>query len=266
MRFGNLDSATLQRLQGVVVLLPMGFLLVVSQVTAQWLLLLIALLMSHELANILRLRTASRALVVFSFIMFSMPSMLLRQIEHIPLLHPAVLQLTLVGASLLVVLASNRTLVAGIFFSSTALTLILLQLFLAVDGWHLILVGLVLVVTCCDVAAYFGGRRFGGKRLAPGISPNKTWSGAACGAAAGTTVFALLVLIFWPNAQLIPAVGAGIIVSVAAQLGDLLESALKRRLEVKDSGTLLPGHGGFLDRFDGYVLAAPALILLLPAL
>lgn len=108
----------------------------------------------------------------------------------------------------------------------------------------------LVVVWCSDIGAYAAGRLLGGPRLAPSISPGKTWSGAAGGlvaAMAGGSVIA-----GWSVAA---ALGA-VVLGIASQLGDLGESALKRRYHVKDSGRLIPGHGGMLDRLDGLMAAA----------
>ncbi len=95
-------------------------------------------------------------------------------------------------------------------------------------------------------------------RLAPRISPNKTWSGAigglACAAAVGAVVAGLI-----GNASFGVLVGISIAFSLVSQVGDLAESAVKRHYGVKDSGNLIPGHGGILDRVDGLLLAAPAM-------
>jgi phosphatidate cytidylyltransferase len=117
------------------------------------------------------------------------------------------------------------------------------------------------VVWGADIAAYFTGRTVGGPKLAPAISPNKTWSGAI-GGLAGSLVAAGVVALLWPG----HANGAGLMrlmllalpLAVLSILGDLYESWLKRRAGVKDSGTLLPGHGGVMDRLDGLVPAAVA--------
>jgi phosphatidate cytidylyltransferase len=129
---------------------------------------------------------------------------------------------------------------------------------------------LLFVVWAGDIAAYYVGRTFGKHKLAPRLSPNKTWEGAI-GSIAGSLVAAggLLALADgftqWNSAKLsYPEeiwywLVLAVIVNIAAQLGDLVESALKRSAGVKDSGTLLPGHGGVLDRIDSLLLAAPML-------
>ncbi|MEX0906954.1 MAG: phosphatidate cytidylyltransferase [Gemmatimonadota bacterium] len=119
-----------------------------------------------------------------------------------------------------------------------------------------------------DTTAYFGGRRFGRHKLIPVVSPGKTVEGAVAGVL-GTVVtgavYAHFVFDAWLGLPLGAALGAGIglIVSPVAQLGDLAESLLKREAGVKDSGTLLPGHGGVLDRFDSLFFTIPTTYWLL---
>ncbi len=108
-----------------------------------------------------------------------------------------------------------------------------------------------------DIGAYLVGRLVGGPRLAPRISPGKTWSGAL----GGTLVAVLAGLAVRPGHALLAGLVA-LLLSVAAQAGDLLESGLKRRFGVKDSGRLIPGHGGLLDRLDGVLTSAPLLAAL----
>ena len=106
------------------------------------------------------------------------------------------------------------------------------------------------IVWATDIGAYFSGRTFGGPKLAPVWSPNKTWSGLIGGMIAAEVVG--VALTFALHVQLRLAVLAGLL-AVAAQMGDLFESQMKRRAGVKDSGKLLPGHGGVMDRLDGCV-------------
>ena len=110
-------------------------------------------------------------------------------------------------------------------------------------------VWLILVVIAADVGGYFAGRRFGGPKIYPNLSPKKTWSGTI-----GGLVLAAIVGAFF-------GVGAGfvllsVLTAAASQFGDVAESAVKRRTGVKDSSNLIPGHGGLLDRFDGLIGAA----------
>ena len=125
------------------------------------------------------------------------------------------------------------------------------------------------VVWRADIADYFTGRKLGGPKLMPAVSPKKTWSGAIGGAVAGM-VGGYLVWRLVPALQGMtaagPVVAASLAGSIVSQAGDLFESALKRRFDTKDSSKLIPGHGGFLDRLDGYwavlVLAGFALFAL----
>lgn len=124
------------------------------------------------------------------------------------------------------------------------------------DG-GLIVLWLVFVVVATDTGAFFVGRHFGGAKLAPRISPSKTWSGLAGGmlAAAAMGVICTYVLtggLVWSHAPI------GALAAVVAQAGDLFESIVKRHFGVKDSSGILPGHGGLLDRFDGLIAAFAA--------
>lgn len=108
-----------------------------------------------------------------------------------------------------------------------------------------------------DTLAYGVGRLFGRHRLAPRISPKKTVEGAV-GALIGGVLFVLAVKIYSPWLPVVPALILGVIVAVSGLMGDLFESVVKRDLHVKDSGSLLRGHGGVLDRFDSVLFTAPA--------
>lgn len=117
------------------------------------------------------------------------------------------------------------------------------------------------VVWATDVCAYFAGRAFQGPKLAPSISPNKTWSGAVGGAAAG--ICAGVAAAAWHGASgLMFYALISLALTVASQAGDLFELHVKRRFGVKDSGTIIPGHGGVMDRVDGLVAAAVVLYLI----
>ncbi len=124
------------------------------------------------------------------------------------------------------------------------------------------LIWLVIVVALTDIGAYFSGRAFG-KHPFCKTSPKKTWEGVIGGVLIATIVgsYYALMLVDLPYAIVI-----SFLTSVAAVFGDLFESYLKRRAGVKDSGNILPGHGGVLDRVDGYLFAAPAMVVLLRGL
>lgn len=130
-------------------------------------------------------------------------------------------------------------------------------------GWWAV-AGLFLLVWTTDTVAYLVGRAVNGPRLAPRISPKKTWAGTVAGiAGAAMLAVALSRVPHLPSLPVVVAAGIGAAVGVAAVLGDLLVSALKRLSAAKDTGALLPGHGGILDRFDSMFLAAPTLFYLL---
>jgi phosphatidate cytidylyltransferase len=151
------------------------------------------------------------------------------------------------------------------------LTLIPIPMLRAQSNGPSLLAFLFLTVWAGDTVAMYAGRAFGVRKLAPNLSPNKTWAGAV-GSIAGAVAVAGVLLVLssylaqWNSVRLSFADGAwwywlmlAVVVNVAAQVGDLAESALKRSAGVKDSGTLLPGHGGILDRIDALLIAAPVL-------
>jgi phosphatidate cytidylyltransferase len=109
------------------------------------------------------------------------------------------------------------------------------------------------VVWGADIAAYFAGRLIGGPRLWPSVSPGKTWAGAIVGAFAGAVLG--LMLAAWTN-RLAALFWLGLATAIVSELGDLFESALKRRFGVKDSSGLIPGHGGLMDRLDAFTSAS----------
>lgn len=122
------------------------------------------------------------------------------------------------------------------------------------ENGRLVILFLLAVVWASDIAAYVAGRAIGGPRLAPALSPNKTWAGALGGLlGVGVVALAAAVLLGWP---IFGTVAIGLLLAVAAQLGDLAESLAKRRFGVKDSGSLIPGHGGILDRLDSLLTAS----------
>jgi phosphatidate cytidylyltransferase len=128
------------------------------------------------------------------------------------------------------------------------------------QGWAALLY-IVAVVWATDTAAFFAGRYFGGPKLWPRVSPKKTWSGAIGGLAAGI-VAGCAVALATDSGHILPALMIAVLLSLATQGGDLLESSIKRRFGVKDASHIIPGHGGVLDRVDG-LFAASALAWLI---
>ena len=131
------------------------------------------------------------------------------------------------------------------------------------SGW-IAIVFVLAVVWATDVAAFFGGRYFGGPKLWPRVSPKKTWSGALSGLFAAIAAGGLTAMLT-PTGSPTAGMAIAIPLSIAAQAGDLFESSIKRKFDVKDSGHIIPGHGGVLDRVDG-LFGAAALAWLIAAL
>jgi phosphatidate cytidylyltransferase len=116
----------------------------------------------------------------------------------------------------------------------------------------------------CDSSAFFVGRAYGRTRLAPAVSPNKSVEGALAGLVAPAVVGLLLGPLFGMPALVLA--GYGLVIAIGTIVGDLIESLIKRQTGVKDSGVLIPGHGGLLDRMDSLLLCAPLAVLYLRAL
>jgi phosphatidate cytidylyltransferase len=150
----------------------------------------------------------------------------------------------------------------GVLYVAAPFSLLTLLGFLGDQySWHVIM-GCLLLIWASDTGAYFIGKNFGRHKLMERISPSKTWEGWA-----GGVLFSLLVAWglagFFTDLDLLRWIIIGLIVSVFGVLGDLVESMLKRGLEVKDSGTLIPGHGGILDRFDSLLMVVPFVVAFL---
>lgn len=125
-------------------------------------------------------------------------------------------------------------------------------------GWQWLLV-IMLIVMTNDTAAYYTGSAFGKHRLYPLISPKKSVEGALGGLAGSICGTILAKFTFFPELPLADAVITAVVIGILGQTGDLFESLLKRSFGVKDSGSIIPGHGGVLDRMDSIIFAAPAM-------
>lgn len=136
------------------------------------------------------------------------------------------------------------------------------QMHAASDGAWLVLL-VMSGIWLCDTAAYFAGRRFGRHRLAPQISPKKTWEGAIAGFVAAVVWCGVLAPNVLAGGSSWLGIAIGAIVGTVGQIGDLAESLLKRDAGIKDSSTIIPGHGGVLDRFDSLTATVPAVYGLL---
>ena len=128
------------------------------------------------------------------------------------------------------------------------------------QGRVLIMFGITAVVAA-DTGAYFAGSLAGRHRLAPTLSPGKTWEGVAGGLLFTALIGGIFAALFLPDTPALVGAGLSLALGAVSVVGDLIESVLKRAVGAKDSGTLLPGHGGLLDRVDGIIAAAPLLLL-----
>ena len=157
-----------------------------------------------------------------------------------------------IAATALLSVRQRRWTSAGFLYAGAAQMASVLVRFDPATGF-IALVFVLLIVWVTDIGGYFAGRGIGGAKLWPRVSPNKTWAGAIGGFGASLVIalgFAALGLgRSWPLLML------AAVLSVVAQLGDLFESAVKRRFGVKDSSHIIPGHGGLMDRLDGYIAA-----------
>lgn len=228
------------------------------------LMLMIALLASWEWANMSKLNKSASIAYTASIGLFGLWLLLLNpqliQLIVFWSVFAAVLFWLIVAPILLGfnILISNRVVMALlglVIIIPFALSMIALR-----EINPILLVVFAMTVWIADTAAYFAGKRFGKRKLAPSISPGKTWEGVM-GALVATTAFSFLlsylthqsywfVLVFWG-------------VMVLSIMGDLFESLIKRQAGVKDSGNLLPGHGGVLDRIDGLTSSLPLVMFLL---
>lgn len=232
-------------------------LLVAGQRPFALLVLGISLLMSWEWGRMVRHRTLDAPFAVHAG---ALTTAILLAVTGMPALSLLVLA---IGAVVVLALEFGRksTMSAqGVFYIGLPAVALL---WLRGDGplgfWAVLLV--VGCVVATDTAAFFAGRQFGGPKLWPAVSPNKTWSGLLGGIAASAIVATLF-------AQAVPGASSwrllllGVGLAIVSQAGDLAESALKRLFKVKDTSSLIPGHGGFMDRMDGLVAAAAAAALL----
>lgn len=150
----------------------------------------------------------------------------------------------------------------GLIYIGVPFALLNLVAFCMGEYRYEIILGLLLLIWACDTGAYFAGTLFGRTKLFERISPKKTWEGFLGGAALSMLIAIILSYYF----EILPIwkwVVIALITLIAGTYGDLVESLFKRSILIKDSGRSLPGHGGFLDRFDGLILAIPFIIAFL---
>lgn len=158
------------------------------------------------------------------------------------------------GLVLLAILARGQRVwvTSGLVYAAAALVASVLVR-LDADFGFVALIFVLLIVWMTDIGGYFAGRGIGGPKLWPRVSPKKTWAGAVGGLVLSLAVAAIFALLGF--GRMLPLLLLGTVLSVVSQLGDLFESAIKRQFGVKDSSHIIPGHGGLLDRLDGFVVA-----------
>jgi phosphatidate cytidylyltransferase len=253
----NPTSDIRRRAVTALALIPFLFGLLQGGMIAGGVCIIIGVVMAYESVTI-STRSITHPFSFAQFVMVMTPAVLViipNNIQNLP--PPAyVLGMVVVGLAF-----TAKKISAKLLLAFLALCLFsLVSLLMHEDGLKWLLLTIACVVAA-DSAAYFGGRRFGGPRLIPIVSPSKTWSGAICGIVAGGIAGYFAGILFGFHGGI--AALAGLCIADLSIGGDLLESWFKRSHDVKDSGRILPGHGGFLDRFDGYLLVIPALYLLL---
>jgi phosphatidate cytidylyltransferase len=163
----------------------------------------------------------------------------------------AVLALGLIGVAVLS--AEQRSWAATGFCYAAAAEIASVLVRLDAAAGFVALIMVLLIVWVTDIGGYFAGRGIGGPKLWPRVSPKKTWAGAIGGFIASLAIAAAFAEFGF--GKMGPLLLLGAVLSIASQLGDLFESAVKRRFGVKDSSQIIPGHGGLLDRLDGFVAA-----------
>jgi phosphatidate cytidylyltransferase len=166
----------------------------------------------------------------------------------------AVLMAWALGLAGVILLASERRgwAAGGFLYASAAQLAATVVRADPVKGFDALIL-VLFVVWATDIGGYFAGRSFGGPKLWPRVSPNKTWAGAIGGFLLSLVVAAIFVAL--GRGKAVPLLSLAAVLSIAGQLGDLLESAVKRRFGVKDSSNIIPGHGGLMDRLDSLVAA-----------
>lgn len=150
----------------------------------------------------------------------------------------------------------------GIFYVALPFSLLSVAGFALGSYSYQIIIGLFLILWASDTGAYFAGIQFGKRKLFERVSPKKSWEGSVGGAVL-SLIFALGISYYFEDLELWQWLTISIITIITGTYGDLVESLFKRSMDIKDSGKKLPGHGGFLDRFDGLLLAVPFIVVFL---
>lgn len=219
----------------------------------------VALLMMAEWANLHGATAKTRRTAQYTL---SVPLAVMAPAPLILQVHEFFTLGLLAGAAFFLAIITRRArLGLGVLYCG--LPVLALMVLRGQDDGALLTLWALALVWACDIGAFFAGRAIGGPKLAPRMSPNKTWAGLIGGVLLASLVAAILHVEYGLPRMLALATP---FLALLAQAGDLYESALKRRAGLKDSGDILPGHGGVLDRLDGLVPVAPvaALLVVLP--
>ncbi|MDD2772599.1 MAG: phosphatidate cytidylyltransferase, partial [Elusimicrobiales bacterium] len=214
--------------------------------------------------------TGGRKVQRIPLVVFGLFMALIAVLERIPLnqpqadhLLPLAINAVILGVVLWEVFSPGRSLERlaftffGVFFIPWSLAHLVNIRDIRPNGEYLTYM-LFITVWCADTAAYFAGKTWGRHKLAEEISPKKTWEGALAGFVCAIVLSLVIRGLLMPDMMSVPlALALGALAGTVGQLSDLAESIIKRSVGVKDSSSLLPGHGGVLDRFDSYLLLAP---------
>ena len=242
-------SGTMRRVFGALLLVPVVFAVWYDQKFGGLALCVLAVLMGLEVKRLTEIPTVLGYLLVGLIFIQSVP--------HWIIIRPPIIVIGIVFLSTFLILFYTNHLVA-LFVGSLSLCLGYAGFLLSQPSGNILLVALAAIIAICDSAAYFVGRHVGGPKLWQRVSPKKTVSGSV-GGLIGAMVLTFFLSDIFAFAGKSEALIIGLLLGVLAQAGDLFESSVKRHLNVKNSGSILPGHGGMLDRFDGYVFAVPAI-------
>jgi phosphatidate cytidylyltransferase len=247
-------SITIRRVFGASLLLPVVFAVWYDERIGGLMIMFLALFMALEAKRLTNMPPTIGYLVVGLMVAQSTPYWVIDR--------PMTLICVVALLVAIMVLLHTKEVIVALFNGLLSLCFGFVSLLLLQPFGNILLVALAAIIAASDSAAYFVGRRVGGPKLWPEVSPSKTISGSIGGLVAAMGLTFLLAGVIGLADQL-EALVLGLGLGILAQAGDLLESAIKRQLNVKDSGSILPGHGGMLDRFDGYILAIPAFYLYL---
>ena len=238
------------RLKGVFVLAPLFIAAYLGNPLLAIALAIVVILMSYELSSILAPQTMNSLVLTILFLLGAGAGCLA---EFMPSFAP--IGIGMMAFILFSVVRFKAGMLQACFTVTVMLCMSSVSYLLFFDKIQPLIISLALIVAASDMGAYFIGRFIGGAKLAPTISPGKTISGAV-----GGLVSALIIawlLSDYVSFLNLPVILIGLLCGLFSQAGDLFESAFKRKMNIKDSSQLIPGHGGVLDRFDGYLFLLP---------